>query len=107
MKLSAFALSYGFPRQDLVRAVYNLIACEVWEDGALVITVGRCHKPSAALGLQAVLAHQATDLLEIDSHLAVAQLGPNPAIAIGLDSSQIAIIAATIAASSAGTDGLS
>lgn len=43
----------GICYPDLVRAIYNLVACEVWEDGTLVIAVGRCHRPSGALGLQA------------------------------------------------------
>ena len=41
-------------------------------------------EPPAALGLQVVFAHEAADLLGIDGNPAMAQLGTNPAIAIGL-----------------------
>jgi hypothetical protein len=67
---------------ELVRAVDDSIAGEVWEEYR-----GRCrswHKPPTALGLQVVLAHQAADLPGIDDHPSVTELSTNPAIAIGL-----------------------
>ena len=60
-----------------------------------------------ALGLQVVLAHQAADLLGIDDHPSMTELSADPAIAIGLKLSQIAVILATISASSVFTGGAS
>ena len=47
----------------LVRAINDPAAGEVWEDGAPMDTVCRCHIPSATLGLQAVLTHAFFGLL--------------------------------------------
>ena len=87
-----------FGRDRDVGGVDDPAAGKVWEDGILVIAVGRCHEPPAALGLKLVLAHQTADLLGLDDYPTMAQLGPNLSIAISL---------ATIAVSSAADDDLS
>src|SRR5215831_9260811 len=70
---------------ELVRTVHNPVAGEVREDGPVVVAVGRGHEPLTALGLQVVLTHETADLLGIDENAAMAQLGANPAIAVGLE----------------------
>jgi hypothetical protein len=50
-----------------------------------VVAVGRGHEPLAALGLQVVLAHETADLLGVDDYAPMAQLGANPAMAIGFE----------------------
>ena len=62
-----------------------LWAGEVWEDRTVVITVAGCHEPLAALGPQAMFAHQTADLLGIDDYAAIAQLGADPAIPVGFE----------------------
>jgi hypothetical protein len=49
-----------------------------------VIAISRGHKPPAALALQVVLAHQAPYFFRVHDHPAMAKLGGNAAIAIGL-----------------------
>jgi hypothetical protein len=61
-----------------------LVASKIGKNRTLVIAVGRDDVPSAALGLQAVLAHEPADLLAVDKTL-VAQLGADPPIAVSLE----------------------
>jgi hypothetical protein len=63
-----------------------------------VIAVGRSDEPPAALGLQVAFLHQPADLPGIDDHAEMAQLRPDPTIAIGLELSADRIMAATIVA---------
>lgn len=70
---------------DLVWAVEDPMAGEVGKDQTVVVAVGRGHEPLAALGLQVVLAHETADLLGVDDYAPMAQLGANPAIAIGFE----------------------
>jgi hypothetical protein len=69
---------------ELVRAIDDPVAGEVREDRPVVIAVSRGHEPPAALGLQVVRAHQATDFLGVHHQPSMAKLGADAAIAIGL-----------------------
>jgi hypothetical protein len=62
-----------------------LVAGEIGKNRTLVIAVGRDDVPSAALGLQAVLAHEPADLLAVDDKTLAAQLGADPPIAVSLE----------------------
>ena len=69
---------------ELVRAIDDLVPGEVREDRVVVIAISCGPKPPAALGLQVVLAHQATDFFRVHDHPAMAKLCANAAIAISL-----------------------
>jgi hypothetical protein len=64
---------------ELVLAVDDPVTRKI----LVVIAVGRGQISPPALGLQVVLAHEAAD--RIDDRVSMAQLGANPAIAIGLE----------------------
>ena len=69
----------GYVRDpELIGTIDLLVASEIGENRTLVIAVGRDDVPSAALGLQAVLAHEPADLLAVDDKTLVAQLGADP-----------------------------
>jgi hypothetical protein len=82
-----------------------LVASEIGKNRTLVIAVGRDDVPSAALGLQAVLAHEPADLLAVDDKTLAAQLGADPPIAS--NSSQMTTIFETSATSPTGAAGTS
>src|SRR5690606_23957507 len=57
--------------------------CNEREDRSVVIAVGGALEARPAPGIEAVRLHQAPDLLGIDHMAPVAQLGADPAVAIG------------------------
>src|ERR1700738_5001766 len=76
----------GYVRDpELIGTIDLLVAREIGKNRTLVIAVGRDDVPSAALGLQAVLAHEPADLLAVDDKTLVAQLGADPPIAVSLE----------------------
>ena len=50
-----------------------------------MVAVGRGDESPTSLGLQRVFAHQPADLLGVDHKPLVAQLGADPAVAVGLE----------------------
>ena len=70
---------------ELVRSVDRDVLGPVREDWLVMIAVGGGDEALAMPGLQIVLAHQATDFLAVDDDALVAQLGPDTAIAVGLE----------------------
>src|SRR6202040_4462985 len=76
----------GYVRDpELIGTIDLLVASEIGKNRTLVIAVGRDDVPSAALGLQAVLAHEPADLLAVDDKTLVAQLGADPPTAVSLE----------------------
>ena len=70
---------------ELVGAVGNDILGQVGVDWPAMVAVRRHHEATPPLGLQIVLAHQATELFAVHHHALMAQRRPDPAIAIALE----------------------
>src|SRR5271170_7789597 len=70
---------------QLVRAFENQILRQVWEDRPIVIAIRRYGIAPMMLGLQAMLSHQAAELLAVHDDALVAKGCPYTPVAIALE----------------------
>src|SRR3954471_21335233 len=69
---------------ELGGAVNEQIAGAIRKNWAIVVAVGRSYVSASTLRLQALLAHQAADLLVIDDNALMTQLGADAPITVSL-----------------------